>query len=261
MGKPNGKTRDRAIGKVGGALWLLILVPLLAVSAYSLYYVARHLGVPRVFAVCFCACFDGVALLCAHYSLLYAQEGLSGSFPRTVVRIAALVAALVQTLHVTYGHENRLAILVWASLPISAVTVYEVHIRWERRKALAKAGQIYPAPVPSFGLLTWLMFPFKAWSAMREVVGKRKDAVLNHALGRPALNVLTTTDYEVADTPQREELPDGVVRQITSAQKRHAPTKHIRIWAREQGIEVSDRARLPGWIIEKYNAENRAAGE
>ena len=264
MKKPNATTADIAIGMVGKVLWAIILVPLLAVSAYSLYYVARHLGVPAPFAACFSACFDGVALLSARYALLYAQAGLAGSFPRMITWVAAGLAAFVQTLHVSLGGEPRAAALLWASLPISAVTVYEIHIRWARRHALAKGGRTYPAPLPAFGLVTWILFPINAVKSMRVIVRRRKDSILSHTLKRPSLAIAEGQPIagEVVD---REAAPSqgAKVRLITDARKptSHSPKAHIRAWARSQGISVSDRARLPRWVEEKYHAEQERAAE
>ena len=50
-------------------VWLIVLAPILAVSAYSLFWVAR-LGCCRPYiAIAVYTCFDGVALLSADYSL------------------------------------------------------------------------------------------------------------------------------------------------------------------------------------------------
>ena len=74
---------------VGGFLWLVVLVPILGVSAYSLYFIGRYLGAPPYIAIAFSTCFDGVALFAARKSVDYAQAGLSGSFPAPVVRLFA----------------------------------------------------------------------------------------------------------------------------------------------------------------------------
>lgn len=164
-------------------LWAIVLVPILGVAGYSLYFVARYLGVPKPFAVVMGVCFDGAALLLARYSLKYAESGLSGTLPRFLVRVLAVLSAYLQTLHAKFGHEPRGAAVLWAALPLIAVAVYEVHIRWDRRKALARAGQTYPAPLPSFGLSTWVLFPLNTVTSMRLIIGKRSENVTRAALG------------------------------------------------------------------------------
>lgn len=261
MGKPNVGRSAQAIGTankvLNKALWAIILVTILGVSGYSLFFVARSLGVPPPIAVAFSTCFDGVALLAANYSLRYAQAGLSGSFPRAVVRIAAACAAFVQTLHVYFGHEPPGAALVWASLPVSAVTVYEIHIRWERRKALAKAGQVYPSPLPSFGLITWALYPLRSIVSLERIVGRRMEAIERMAMDRPAL---AAVEEPKAETVPKVTLPRAGVTDITTARRRsaHAPKKHIREWAKAQGLPISDRARIPAAIEEQYRAANGA---
>jgi hypothetical protein len=42
-----------------------------------------------------------------------------------------------------------------------------------------------------------------------------------------------------------------------SSASRHAPTRHIRAWAKGQGYPVGDRGALPPDIIRAYNRANR----
>jgi hypothetical protein len=266
--KPNVRPKGRAIKAIGRVLWLIILAPVLGVSAYSMFFVARHLGAPPPVAACFSACLDGVALLAANYSLRYAQEGLSGALPRTVVWVVALLGALIQTLHVTLGDEPRLAALFWASLPISAVVVYEMHMRWERRVALARVGVTHPTPLPSFGFITWLLFPLSTLSALEAIVLRRRAAIAEAFAKRPALANLTEDEpskvlrADVIDRPKANVRPIGSAPNAAKgrATKYHAPKAHIRSWAKAQGLPVGDRARIPVWIEQKYDEAHRQAG-
>jgi len=248
-------------GLISKSLWLCVLVPILAVSAYSLYYVARHLGVPPWIAWSMSTCFDGVALLAADYSLKYAQEGMSGSGPRTVVRVFALLAAFVQTMHARIGEQPPGSWVLWASLPIGAVTVYEIHIRWERRKALARAGWSYPAPLPAFGLATWVLFPVKSVEGLRAIVGKRKDAIVEVAQQRATVTIVT----DVAEPKKALETKDNDAKPKLVAVKgpAHTPMKHIRVWAAENkdkhDWQVSDRARIPASVVEAYRRDQNGA--
>lgn len=246
MAKPSLGARSSAVARtVRGFLWLAVLGPILGVSAWSMYYVARYLGAPPAVAICASTCFDGVALLCADYSLRYAQAGLSGSVARTVVRLFALLGAYIQTLHAKIGGGPPGSWLFWASLPIGAVTVYEVHIRFERRKALAQSGVHYPAPLPAFGLVTWALFPIKTYKSLREIVGKRKEAILVAARARTTL----------AET--REEKPQrlvGLPSLNTKAKPKagvnaHSPKRAHRQWLKDHNYPVGDRARIPAHLL------------
>jgi hypothetical protein len=273
---PKLNPRKWAKTTLTGSLWLIVLVPILAISGYSLYFVATALGVPPVFAIPMSAAYDGTTLLAAEYSLRYAQAGLSGSGPRTVVRLGALLAAFIQTLHARLGHEPAGSWALWAALPILAVVVYDIHIRWERRRALAAAGVTYPAPLPSFGFITWVYFPFSTITSMRDIVEKRRAAVVAASLKRHTL--LDGKDYGVVEPKPAPAIKATVERpepvhsdNVTEMRRphihqpagvkisKHSPQKHIRQWAQAQPErfgEVGNRASLAKYIIDAYNAEH-----
>jgi hypothetical protein len=270
---------------VSSFLWLVVLTPILAVSAYSLYWVARHFGVPWYFAIAMSTCFDGVALLAADYSVKYAQAGLSGSWPRSVVRIFALTAAFLQTYHAKLGHEPTGGWVLWAALPIGAVTVYEIHIRWERRKALARSGSIYPAPLPSFGIVTWLLFPLSTLDKLRDIVHARRTALVRAAneviagFDRENQREMRKARADVAPPPPRTQplTPDELEAHRRQREQRaqsskakparpftvgdikvtaHNPSAHIRAWAKsvagEYGWTIPDKSPLKREVHAAY---------
>ncbi len=270
-------------------LWLVVLVPILGVSAYSLYYIGRYFGAPWFIAIAFSTCFDGVALLAAGYSVRYAQAGLSGGFPRSIVRIFALIAAFLQTFHARIGHELPGAWILWASLPVGAVLVYEIHIRWERRKALARAGSIYPAPLPQFGLMSWLLFPLSTLNQLREITLARRTALVtaaNVVIGdfqRETTRTRNTRERiaEPAEPAMEHEAsvvsPDVVeqhrrARQASPARPASRPASGVassgrskrpkdlmRAWLKANGHpELGDFGRIPrDWQAEFYAAHPR----
>jgi hypothetical protein len=264
---------------VGGFLWLVVLVPILGVSAYSLYFIGRYLGAPPYVAIAFSTCFDGVALFAARKSVDYAQAGLSGSFPKFVVRLFAFLAAFLQTLHVRINHEPKMAAILWASLPIGAMLVYEMHIRWERRKALARSGSIYPAPLPSFGLMTWILFPLSTLNKLRDITLARRGALVTAAnvvvadFQREAAKVRNTRERiepaveaseeaAEADVAPAEVLERHRARRTAPAngtwEAKRKPDIHIREWARAQPEykgRVGERGRIPADIKEAYRAK------
>jgi hypothetical protein len=280
-------TKRATLAFVSTSLWAVVLVPILAVSGYSLYFIARHFGVPWYIAMCFSTCFDGVALLAADYSVKYAQEGLSGGVPKFVVRAFAVCASFLQTYHAKLGKEPTGSWVFWAALPIGAVFVYEIHIRWAKRKALARAGHAFPKPLPSFGLTTWFLFPFSTLTALKNVVRSRRTALLKAAepvpvpvqtrVARPeprreqAAPPPAEPDVPVAETAPTDTVvvPEDEVTRRRAAHKpgtnRHSPDRHIREWARQQRIygSISDRGPLKQRIKDDYGRAHpeEAVGE
>jgi hypothetical protein len=171
------KFNNAARGTVRGLIWLVVLAVALSISAYSLYFVARSLGVPKVFAMGFSTAYDGVALIAADKSLQFAQDGKSGAFPRMVMVIFAGLSAFLNSLHAIFGHENPLAIPMWAGLPLAAVAAFEIHTSQTRAKAHARFGYAYPAPVPKYGGWAWSLFALETLKSLRSIVSARIAAV------------------------------------------------------------------------------------
>jgi len=214
----NSNSGDRwynklARGSFRGIVWLLVLVVALSISAYSLYYVARILGVPKLFAAGFSTAYDGVALIAADKALQFAKEGKSGSFPRVVMVIFAALSAFLNSLHAIFGHENPLAIPMWAGLPIAAVAAYEIHTSQERARANARNGHAYPAPVPKYGGWGWCLFPLKTLNGLRDIVSARGKAVTRTNLAvaavpaRGARHPNGAASDEVHGRSERRQLP------------------------------------------------------
>jgi hypothetical protein len=287
-------TIKRAISViVGGFLWLVVLLPILGVSAYSLYFIGRYLGAPWYIAIAFSTCFDGVALFAARKSVDYAQAGLSGSFPRIVVRTFALLAAFIQTFHSRITGELPGAWILWASLPIGAMVVYEIHIRWERRKALARAGSIYPSPLPAFGLMTWILFPFSTLNKLRDITKARREALVMAAnvvvadfaraasrtrntretIAEPAAERSEPAQERTADPASDREaevaapevLEEHRERRRTAADPhgngRRRPKAHMRTWLKEHGhTDLGDYGRIPASLQEEYRKAHERSG-
>jgi hypothetical protein len=265
-------------------IWLLVLAPILVLSAYSLYWVGRHFGVPPLIAITISTCFDGAALKSADYSLKYAQKGLSGTLPNTFTRLLALTSAFLQTFHARLAGEPPGAWILWSSLPVIATILYEIHLRLERFKALARTGQVYPAPVPKWGVASWILFPLSTLGSFREIVEARSNA-----LKTAGLTVITDFQAEVGrlrNTRERieparpepareadvaapevmerhrerrtEDAPPAAKRTAPargSWAQRHSPEIRMREWALQQSAyraRVGQRGRLPADIKEAY---------
>ena len=268
-------------------IWLLVLVPILGVSAYSYFWVVARLGVP-LFVVAFSTRFDGAALVGADYSLKYAQKGMSGSKPRAFVNCLALISAFLQTFHARLAGEPPGAWIMWASLPIIAVVLYDIHIHYERRKAQARSGSIYPSPMPKYGMVRWVLFPLATLNDLRAIIVARSKALQTVALtladefmreARSVRNVREKIEPAPADPaieaaePEQERTPDvvppDVLRQHREArasaprdgswQARHKPDIRIREWAldrEEYRGRVGRRGPLPEDVKEAYYIEH-----
>jgi hypothetical protein len=269
-------------------VWLIVLAPILAVSAYSLFWVARHFGVPPYIAIAVSTCFDGVALLSADYSLKYAQAGMSGSMSRTAVWVFAGIAAFLQTFHARLGNEPYGAWIMWATLPLGAVVVFEQHIRFERRKSLARAGHVYPAPLPKWGFARWMLFPLATLNDLRDLTKARSGALkmvaetviaefrreanrihgvrerIEPAHADPALEPAEPDQEDTGDLVRPEVLKQHRERRKagdgrTDWARAHSPKAHIRDWARahpEYKSRVGIRGVLPADVVEAYYNEH-----
>jgi Protein of unknown function (DUF2637) len=274
-------------------LWMVILFAALYVSGWSLFEVARHLGVPLYVAVCGSACFDGVALLAGVYSLQAVREHRNDAWPRIIVVIYTIVSAYINTLHARIDHEVAGAWLFWAALPVSAAVAYSIASQAARQKALAVDGKRYPSRLPSWGTATWLLEPLKTLSDFQEIVRERrialskaaKDFLLdkrpiratikgaalpatepiepnsdpapaNAPLVPPANAPMPETPRSAAATPANGR-PANVARVFGSA-----TSDEVRVWAKSNGFNVRDIGRMSVEIYTAYYAEhpNQAFG-
>lgn len=281
-------------GAFRGMLWAIVLGVILSISAYSLYFVARHLGVPRLFAAGMSTAYDGTALIAAGKSLQYAQEGRSGASPRFVMVVFAGLSAWLNALHSVLGNESPLAIPMWAGLPIAAAAVFELHTSQARAKAMARLGKKYPAPLPSWGGITWALFPLRTLNELRDYVSARSTALVSaqetvheerrERPRRPIPAGRTNerpggTGERTAGTGERTEPNERTERtgertaegtnersrtgERTAAERTvvpfgraaHAPERHIREWARSKGYPVGVRGAIPAWIKDEYANE------
>lgn len=278
MTKLNAATRTL----IARVTWLVVLGVVLSISAYSLYYVARHLGVPKPFAMGMSTAFDGTALLMANYAVQYAQDGRSGTVPRVALLFATGLSAWLNSLHSILGHESPLAIPLWAALPILSAVLFEVHTGLVRSKALARQGYKYPSPNPKYGGWTWALFPLKTLDSLRDIVMARLNA-LNRAnmpairpanvpnrtpANRPEPNPANVANGPANETPANanvanEEPADETADEAASGGEvinmdRPHP-KVVRAWAKQQPqySDLGDRARIPQAIWDAYAAAHQ----
>jgi hypothetical protein len=235
---PN-KLNNAARGSLRGLIWLLVLAVALSISAYSLYYVARLLGVPKMFAIGFSTAYDGVALIAADKSLQFAQEGKSGAFPRMVMILFAGLSSFLNSLHAILGGESILAIPMWAGLPLAAVAAFEIHTAQARMKAHMRNGRQYPAPMPVWSGHQWILRFLHTLDQYRTVSSQRAEALatvhgwqprrVRRAVQRNAVaaSVSAVTSQPVTSTVARRvtEPVAGTVTQPVTSQSAAQPAR------------------------------------
>jgi Protein of unknown function (DUF2637) len=173
--------------------WAIVLSAALSMSAYSLFFVGRHLGMPVPFAAIVSVCFDGVAVLSADYSLRYARMGLTSTGPQLTVYLFGGLSAYLNTLHAYFGHEVSTAKILWAAPPIAAILVFEFHNRWARLSALRAANRI-PDALPSLGRHSWVHHPVESFQTIRIISGER----LHDTMAREAPNYVAREQAKIA---------------------------------------------------------------
>jgi hypothetical protein len=115
----------------------------MALSAWSLYWVARHYGQPAYVAAITAAGFDGVAMAASGYALLYIARPMNSWLPRTLVFVMAAASAFLNAQHAVLTGDPRQAVVMYAVPPIAVITLFEIHARLklnERNPAVLGAG-------------------------------------------------------------------------------------------------------------------------
>ena len=142
----------------GGSLWIIILTPVLAISWFGFYTVARDIGIPVLFAAGLSSTYDGITIFAARIGLKHRRKGFSGYLARIVVIVFAALGSFVQSFHAqTAGWIHAHSWIVWATAPIAAVIAYELHLGWVNRKQLIRHGHSHPSAKSGFGPATWIL--------------------------------------------------------------------------------------------------------
>jgi Protein of unknown function (DUF2637) len=216
---------------LGGIGWIIVVVCALALSAWSLFYVGRHYGLPIPLAAIVSTAFDGAAIVCADLALKYARTHGDGGFgPRMGVFGIGGLSAYLNMQHAIIANDPFAARILYAVPPITAVVLFEFHSRYERRGALKSAGRIAKS-LPVFGRWAWILFPIRTVRTMRSIVDNRSTQIANRELP-------VTTDDSDYDTRRISINP-----------------REVRAWAIGKGIQISDRGRIPGVVTMAYLAE------
>jgi hypothetical protein len=243
--------------------WLCVLSAALAMSDYSLFIVARHFGTPIIFAVLGGVIFDGAAIVFATISFNSVKSGYPGSGAKLGTILCALLSAYINSYHQTLLNQPVIAKLFWSAPPIIAVSVFEAHIRYVKRRTLVNQGRIAP-DLPTFGKWAWILFPVKTLRIARNVVQFRLGIVLARntpGIDRDNAPVPVTGAMEITAGSgvsgqtfgnSFRTLPDGSPTFGELGETFPGSMRHARDWARANGYTVNDRGPLSANVLRDY---------
>ena len=160
---------------VSRASWIVVVAVALAISWWSLAAVARHYGLPWIPAAGLSTVFDGAALVASSIALSHAQRhGDSGTGARVTVMLLVASSAFLNADHAAILRDRLPAYLLFATPPVVAWLIFELHTRWVRRDALIAAGRT-ARPLPVFGHPVWLDHPLSTYRARRRITAAHRD--------------------------------------------------------------------------------------
>lgn len=221
-----------------------VLASALSFSAWSLYFVSRHLGAPVPVAVVVSTIFDGGALYLADLSADHTREGDSGFGPRMCVWILALASAWLNRLHAVYGHYPTSSELLWMAPPIVAVIIYDLTLRFIHRKTLRATGRI-PSSMTRFDTLSWFIFPIKTFKDLRNLVEYRRNRAM----------LLATGQLMPGTGDQSGRTGDQIGRTGEQLALTAPNPRDVRTWALTAGVPVGKNGPIPAHIESMYRED------
>jgi Protein of unknown function (DUF2637) len=201
--------------------WAISAGVALAVSAFSLFYVARAWGLPVPLACGMSLVFDGAAIVSAELALRISRTvGANALGARITTNIFAGLSAWINSFHAGLVHAPGAARVFYAAPPVVAVVLFDQHARYEARAARRRAGRVAPN-LPPISPSAWFLFPVRTPRLVRGLVGRQLDAI---------------------------EIPTEII------PEQAASTRVIRIWAQSVGMDVAPTGALPKSVIEAYHS-------
>lgn len=238
--------------------WILVVAAALAISNWSLAYVARSWGVPGWLPWIVSAVFDGVALLCADLALKAARLGDSTFAPSAGLLIFGGASAAFNSYHAQLAGLPAAAWVFYAFPPLAALAAVELQLRHDRRSALREAGRI-AEPLPAFGGATWLNLPWSTYRAQREIMAYRQTSTL------AAATPVRVTAWAEPEPEQRAELAASAARldpaspvKAARAASARTPGRHSSRKPGTGGKGPAPKGNVDG--ARAWLAEQRAAG-
>lgn len=231
---------------------ILVITAALSFSAWSLFYVARHFGAPLFVAVIVSTIFDGGAIHLANLAMRHTREGDSGFGPRFMVLILAGLSAWLNMFHASLGHYPADSRIFFAAPPVVAVIVYEFTVRFLYRRTLRNLGNI-PAPMPKYGLLSWVLFPVRTLNANRTVVRYRGNVTTSIATG----GILSGVTGAFGQLPRTSGQTPGMFGPNPQTFGELLPgtvpnSRDVREWARQAGLTRARTGPISAEIMARY---------
>lgn len=149
--------------------WKLVAVAALVFSAWSLFTVARHWGVPVPIAVVTSLVFDGGMILAADYAIRHVHARARGrGLARTSMLLFALASVALNAEHAVLDRDPAAAAVLFAAPAIIGLLLLEVHARF--RHSLARSEIPRREELPAIRGWSWLLHPGESWSEFTEAV-------------------------------------------------------------------------------------------
>jgi hypothetical protein len=197
--------------------WLLVVGPAIAISTWSLTYLAYYKGhVPLVLACLVSAVFDGGSI--GSFSLAMSWQRKYGTFGMSAQIAAILFAGSSAYLNWSHGALINAPIAIrflLAAPPVVALVMLELTLRFRHR------GNVRKRPMPKPESAAWMLFPFRSFKLLRSIVGHRMAELEGTAI--PAYNVLNDTPMPV-----------------------------IRAWLQDNGFQPGYSGRISRELLETY---------
>lgn len=187
----------------------------LSISAWSLFWVGRHYGLPWPVAVLVSAGFDGAALAAAGYALGFVQRGLKSWAPQLLVVFEALASMFLNAQHAALQHDPHAAALLYAVPPLTVVALFELHLR------MSTASK--PAPRPAKPKPTVLKEKREEPRGEKQEVVKneKKEAVAETEKKTSAKDARSWAVAQGLEVPSRGPVSKEVLKQYAAASNGH----------------------------------------
>jgi Protein of unknown function (DUF2637) len=162
MAKPTPATslpHERVTGFILAVAFIVVFPFALAISGWSMYWVARSQGTP-VFLAAGASCgTDGVALIAAALAVRALSKGRRGGKERFCFLVFLAFGVFINSRHAVLLHQQPFAQVFWAVPTLAAAAAFELlnsdTKHQARERIYRKTGHVYP------GVLNWLLMPLQ----------------------------------------------------------------------------------------------------
>lgn len=169
MASVNPEPRGFLSPRLARQAWKLVAIAALVFSAWSLFTVARHWGVPVPIAVITSMVFDGGMLLASDYSIRHVHARTRGrGLARTAMLLFAVASVALNAEHAVLDHDAAAAVLLFAAPAIIGLLLLEVHARF--RMSFHRPEVPVQQELPLIRGWSWVLHPVESWAEFTEAV-------------------------------------------------------------------------------------------